>query len=204
MRGAVVKHGHASRDGDRFRSSEYRTWESMRRRCEVETDRQYPSYGGQGIRVCERWRTSFVTFLIDVGCKPSPKHTLDRIDNDGHYEPSNVRWATYQQQARNRRSSRYLTWNGQMLTLAEWSERTGFKRETIARRVEAGWSVGDAMSLPTDERPRKLTRAAVLSIRTRLANGERQAAIARDFGVCPSMISHIARGKNWRAHGQSS
>lgn len=66
---------------------------------------KYEHYGGRGITVCERWRESYPAFLADVGRKPSPQHSLDRIDNDGHYEPGNVRWATAKQQANNRRKA---------------------------------------------------------------------------------------------------
>jgi hypothetical protein len=74
----------------------------MKDRCETPSNRSYPDYGGRGIRVCERWHT-FENFLADMGERPSDKHQLDRIDNDGNYEPGNVRWATKQEQMRNRR-----------------------------------------------------------------------------------------------------
>lgn len=98
---ARTKHGHAREDkGDRHPL--YRTWQGMRERCRDPGNVSYKYYGGRGITVCERWE-SFENFLADMGEKPSPDLTLDRIDNDGNYEPGNCRWATPEQQTKNRR-----------------------------------------------------------------------------------------------------
>ena len=87
---------------------EYRAWLSMRRRCNNSNYENYSYYGGRGIRVCDRWLNSFENFYEDMGEKPWPKklYSLDRINNDGNYEPSNCRWATWKQQNRNRRYSK--------------------------------------------------------------------------------------------------
>lgn len=81
----------------------YGVWLSMKRRCDCPTLKGFKDYGGRGIRVCERWKVSFEAFAADVGPRPSERHTLDRVNNDGDYEPSNVRWATWEEQAVNRR-----------------------------------------------------------------------------------------------------
>lgn len=84
-------------------SSEYQAWSGMSKRCYNPKTKAYPYYGGRGITVCDRWRSNFSCFLADVGRKPTPAHTLDRINNDGNYEPGNVRWATRQVQRMNQR-----------------------------------------------------------------------------------------------------
>jgi hypothetical protein len=98
---ANITHG-ATRHGQPI--PEWTTWASMNQRCENPKRKDFKNYGGRGITVCEEWRHSFPAFFAHIGPKPSPKHTLDRYpNNDGNYEPGNVRWATYSEQNRNKR-----------------------------------------------------------------------------------------------------
>ena len=129
-------------------STEYRSWQSMKKRCYDVKDRYFKNYGGRGIKVCDRWVNSFEKFISDMGKKPSPELTLDRYPNkNGNYEPTNCRWATQLQQQNNRTDNRIIEYNGLSLTLTEWSEKTGIKRNTIKERIRAyGWSVEQALT----------------------------------------------------------
>ena len=124
----------------------YRTWSLMIQRCRNPNNPAFQSYGARGISVCKEWGLSFEQFQKDVGDRPSPAFSLDRINNDDGYHPANMRWATKSQQARNRRSSRLLVVNGVSRCIAEWAEITGLNRTTIEARLDnRGWSPEDAI-----------------------------------------------------------
>ena len=108
----------------------------MRQRCSNSNNKDWNHYGGRGITVCERW-LSFENFLADMGPKP-PGLSLERIDNDGNYEPGNCKWATNLEQMRNRRCSIYLTISGERLPLIEWARRYGVRYGTAHRRFRKG------------------------------------------------------------------
>lgn len=125
---------------------EYEAWQGMLKRCYYAKDKRFSRYGGRGITVCDRWRDSFEDFFADMGAKPSPKHSIDRIDNDGPYSLANCRWATTTEQARNRSNNHPVTHSGITLTLTEWAERSGVTRSALTQRLAAGWSMEEALS----------------------------------------------------------
>jgi len=112
------------------RTPEHDTWAGIRHRCTNPKATNYENYGGRGIKVCDRWQV-FENFFEDMGLRPSSKHSIDRIDPNGDYEPGNCRWATLSEQANNKRSNVLLELNGEMLTGAEFARRTGFARCTV-------------------------------------------------------------------------
>jgi hypothetical protein len=134
------------------RMPEYNSWRQMRARCHDPRNPAYGYYGGRGIAVCERWRSSFVAFVEDMGRRPSDAHSLDRIDVNGNYEPGNVRWATRKEQQRNRRDNERLTANGETLMLVEWADRTGIAIGTLRSRIRYGWSPDRTVSEHTRAR----------------------------------------------------
>lgn len=142
---ANVVHGQTKESS---RSKEWRAWHGMIVRCTYRNSPSYPRYGGRGITVCRRWIESFPTFFADVGPAPSPKHSLGRIDNNGMYEPGNVRWETATQQARNRRSSRLVTHDGTTATVADWAEQLGIDQDTLWARLKRGWSAARSLTTP--------------------------------------------------------
>ncbi len=140
------RHGHKWAGGA---SPEYISWRGMNARCKNKGDPNYVKYGGRGIKVCDRWRASFINFLEDMGLKPEPSMSIERKDNDGDYEPSNCRWATTQEQANNRRSSVFIELNGKRQTVAEWSRETGISQQVLHARLKVhGWPLERALTEP--------------------------------------------------------
>ncbi len=133
----------------------FRTWEAMISRCYKEKDLNYHNYGGRGITVCERWKGSFVEFYKDMGPRPD-KHSIERINNNGNYEPGNCKWATMKEQGNNRRNNIRVKCIGLELTLWEWSKITGISVDLYRDRVKEGrWDLQRIILTP------KLTQEAI-------------------------------------------
>lgn len=130
------------------RTPEYDVWHVMKCRCLLPNYPGFKSYGARGVTVCKRWLDSFENFIADMGPRPSNKHSIDRIDSNGNYEPSNCRWATRSEQQRNRRDNHRLTFNGETLCLVEWAERYGLQALTLYYRIKKGWPVSEAITTP--------------------------------------------------------
>lgn len=147
----TLKHGER---GGELRSEitvEYRCWNRMLDRCNRPTETSFKHYGGRGITVCPEWTADFGAFLRDVGRRPSRAYSIERIRVNGHYEPGNCRWATWPEQARNRRNNRIVRFDGADVTLVEASELAGIPYKTVKGRLAHGWSVEEALSLPIDQ-----------------------------------------------------
>lgn len=140
------KHGGAvgAREGNASRT--YKIWTSIKQRCLNPNSQHYHRYGGRGIKICKRWENSYANFLADVGEQPDGM-TLDRIDNDGDYKPSNVRWSTRKEQANNRSTCVVLTYKGLTMNLKEWAAHLGWKYGLIASRWKKGLR-GDELFAP--------------------------------------------------------
>lgn len=133
------------------RSAEYMTWAQMKSRCTNPNHPSFAGYGGRGIKVCPQWLLSFEQFLADMGRRPEG-HSLERIDNEKGYAPSNCRWASMKEQNNNRRNNVRLEMDGESRTLTEWADKLGISPITVKSRLKAGWSVTDALLRPVDKR----------------------------------------------------
>ena len=126
----------------------YKTWQGMRRRCFSPSAPFYSRYGGRGITVCARWRDSFANFYADMGPRPSPKHSIERIDNNGNYEPGNCRWATMLEQAQNNTHTRLFTIGDETKTLRQWVGDAAGRFHLVHDRLKRGWTLEEALALP--------------------------------------------------------
>lgn len=130
----------------------YDIWRGMKKRCLLPKAQGYKNYGGRGIHICDEWKDDYLAFknwALNNGYKDGL--TIDRIDNNGNYEPLNCRFTDYKQQANNRRSNRLLSVNGETKTIQEWADIMGVQRNLIVNRKKMGWSDYDAVT----KKPRK-------------------------------------------------
>jgi hypothetical protein len=124
----------------------------MKARCYRPTKKHFAKYGGRGVTVCDRWRDSFEMFLADMGQRPSAKHSLDRKDVNGNYEPSNCRWATKIEQANNTSRNKFIEFNGKTMTVSQWASSMGCAEQTLANRLKSGWPIEDALTRPVNRK----------------------------------------------------
>jgi hypothetical protein len=135
-----TKHG-------RSKTPEWSVWCGIRKRCTNPAAAEFPYYGGRGIKMCERWN-DFANFYVDMGPRPSPKHSIDRIDSNGHYEPSNCRWATKLEQLNNTRRNVFVEFDGKRMTVSQWEAALGVKTGALKLRLRRGWPVQEAFTRP--------------------------------------------------------
>lgn len=165
-------HGR-SRTGDLT----YESWRSIRYRCENPSCKAYPRYGGRGISVCERWRL-FENFISDMGERPSKKYSIERIDNDGNYEPSNCRWADMVEQGNNREYCKRFHFLGKSQTLTQWAREFGVARHLVFSRIKRGCDLQEALLPPSvvpasfkDEAQKRYGKIVVLERRGKTSSG---------------------------------
>lgn len=141
----VIKHGAMVGNNP---TPEYRAWKGMRERCTKPRHPSFAHYGGRGIKVCEEWLGpgGFERFLAHVGQRPSPGHSIDRINPDGNYEPENVRWATIDVQNRNKGDTRMMTLDGRTQCLSDWARERGLRVDTVHARLRRGWTPERALA----------------------------------------------------------
>ncbi|ESW92680.1 hypothetical protein NKL07_22100 [Mesorhizobium sp. C280B] len=158
----TFKHGHTMRlpGGGRVQSPEYRAYTAMKNRCLNHRQDRFKDYAGRGISICKRWldadgvRSGFECFLADMGPKPSARHSLDREENDGNYDPGNCRWATRSQQARNTRRNRTVNVCGLFFSLPDAVDYFRYApMTTVRRRIDLGWPDEDAVLTPVGAKP---------------------------------------------------
>ncbi len=123
------------------RSTEYTSWQLMKDRCYNKNNKTFSYYGGKGITVCDRWINSFENFIDDMGEKPTPTHSIDRIDNAEGYSPENCKWSSKKEQVRNRRNTKLIVYKNQEKPLAEWCEILDLDYPKINKRLWRGWPV---------------------------------------------------------------
>jgi Mor family transcriptional regulator len=176
----------------------------MKQRCANPKNQKYYAYGERGIKVCDSWRNSFEAFYSDMGPRPTPKHTIERKDNNGNYEPDNCIWAPPEVQMRNRRNTKFIEYQGERRSIPEWSEVLGIPYRILRQRINRDhlpielafelnkyqrFGCGDESSY------HKLTDSQVAEIRNRRKTGERRVDLAKEFGVSTSQIYNICTGR---------
>lgn len=125
---------------------EYRVWKHIKGRCLTTTDAAYKNYGGRGITICEEWKNDFMKFLNHMGCRPTPHHTIERINNNGNYEPTNCCWALRVDQCANQRKTRRFTAHNMTHTIPQWSKILNIHVQTLWSRINSGKSLNEVFT----------------------------------------------------------
>lgn len=147
LRARTTTHG-------KTKTPEYAVWQGMIARCYRPNCIGYRLYGARGIAVCDAWRHSFEAFYRDMGPRPSKRHQIERMDNDGPYSPENCTWVTHIKQVYNRRVTIWITIGDETLLVPQWAERMGISAERIRLRLRRGWSPAAAVLTPNTGRGR--------------------------------------------------
>lgn len=148
VKDSVVEKCQTHGESHTNKTKEYRAWQHIKTRCLNSKSKNYTAYGGSGVTICSEWAESYERFLYDMGRAPSPKHSIDRIDNNKGYSPDNCRWATSLEQNLNRKVTRMVMYNGEMTPLRMLSkDQKAYKK--LYRRIHVSkWDVKTAMNTP--------------------------------------------------------
>lgn len=199
-----VKHGFARKNN---KSRLYNIWCSMRQRCNDVNHHKYYAYGFRGVKVCDRWN-KFENFLEDMKEPPTPKHSIDRIDNNGDYEPSNCRWATNYEQANNTRNNIIIEFNGETKTLSEWCNNSGIIYSKALYRFNQGYDIKTILEdnniirkdlIGTNNKRAKFNKDDIYYIVSLFVNGKIPIKrIAKNFNVDFNTIKKILTGQSYK------
>lgn len=171
------------------KSSEYNSWYGMKRRCYNKAHKDFKNHGARGIVICERWLNSFQNFYNDMGPKPSSKHTLDRINNEGNYEPSNCRWSTSKEQNNNTRANLRFKYKGSLKTISEISSAENINYFTLyGRVVERNMSLSAALSKEIRPKAKSIDKNKVITL---ILKGLRNCEISKILECDASTVSKI-------------
>lgn len=168
----------------------FATWLGMNERCRNPLNAAYPSYGGRGIFVCDRWH-DIANFLADMEAAWTEGSTLDRIDNNGPYSPENCRWASYSDQSLNRRNNVRFTHNGKTQTIFEWAREIGMPPKTLWARLNSGWPIGDALTIPSSKTVKRSSLVEYDGVKATIYDH------ARARGLNPVAIAQRIQRKGW-------
>lgn len=188
---------HCGGEAEYYRSKEklYYVWHSMRKRCELTTYFQYPAYGGRGIGLCDEWHDydCFRNWALSNGYREGL--SIDRIDVNGNYEPTNCRWTTMTEQNYNKRNNRRIEYSGETKVMAQWAKEYNITSKALSKRLDLGWDIERALKTPI----RKCTKRVKCT-----TTGKEYPTIktaAGDLSVSDSAISEICKGKRRTIHG---
>ena len=196
LRSRTKKHGMSQ-------TPVHNVWTAMKQRCTNPSSPNWKNYGGRGIKVCKRWM-KFENFLKDMG-EPPEGMSIDRVNNDGDYEPSNCRWSTRKQQNNNTRSNQRITFQGRTQTLTQWAEEYGLGRQQLYWRIKRGWTIEKALQTPISENNKgsnhgmsKLSEEQVKWIWILYHQMKQPTAkLAQEFAVHKVTIVDVVMGRTW-------
>lgn len=183
-----------------YQTSEYEAWRSMRQRISNSKRKGYDNYGGRGIKICDRWLESFENFYEDMGPKPSKSHSVEREDVNGNYEPSNCKWATWKEQANNKRDTSFLTVGPFRMRVNEWSEVMNVEYNTILTRLRRGWTPHRAVKArPIKKKIKtKTSEKTAIAIVDMLKDGSDVNSIIKKTNASYFVIYNIKNNRTWK------